>query len=151
MGKKQEQVAKARIVVERGGERWSLLSVKRAEGETKHGKLEMLGGHLDGDESPIEALLRELREEEDTGLLAEKVSAEPPPHLSMDVAGALHHVFCFDLDDADLAHLQHNPAESLGFELVRTAELEAGMHRDRLTSRTRQVLEALQQLRKKVS
>ena len=151
MGKKQEQVAKARIAVQRGGERWSLLSVKRAEGKAKHGKLEMLGGHLDGDESPIEALIRELREEEETGLLSEKVSAELPPHVSIDVAGALHHVFWFDVDNGDLAHLQYSPEESLGFELVLTSELEAGEHRHRLTSRTRQVLEALQHPRKKES
>ena len=80
MAKKTNSVAKVRIIVLRDCGRFVLMSRKRAIGKPKHNKLEFPGGHLDGDESPIAALVRELREEEQSGILAieQRLSVRQP-------------------------------------------------------------------------
>ena len=144
MTKDMDHVAKVRIVVaDQEGEHWALLSIKRVEGKRKHGKLEMLGGHLDQKESPLEALIRELGEEERTGYLSERVRALESQPLELDAGGALHHLFELVISEQEFKELQHNPKESLGFELIRMSELRDGQHWDRLTRRTQRILEAL--------
>jgi len=142
MTAKQDPVAKARIVIVEDGRTWSLLSRKRAEGKSKHDKLEMLGGRLEPDETPLRALIRELGEEETTGTLAAIVSRDQPTHRTEVVDHAPHHLFELRLTVTDCADLRHDEAESLGFERLPTAELEAGAHRERLTWRTRRIFEA---------
>ncbi len=142
MAKKKDQVVKARILVIRDDGCWSLLSRKRSCDKRKHGKLEMLGGHLDGKESPIEALIRELREEEKTGKLASYVERHSPSHQTKVAGRATHHLFEFTLSNAKYEQLKHHPCESLGFELLPTSELNARQHWKRLTHRTRKILEA---------
>ena len=135
-------VAKARIIVTVGGERWYLFSRKRSDSTGKHDKLEMLGGHLDDDESPTEALARELREEEATGTLADLAAQEPPPYVEREAGGATHYLFALEISEPDYTRLEADPSESLGYVLVRESELDAGQHRDRLTPRTRAILDA---------
>lgn len=142
MAKKKDQVAKARILVIRDDGCWSLLSRKRSSDERKHGKLEMLGGHLDGKESPIEALIRELHEEEKTGKLASTVEEHTPSYQTKVAGGATHHLFEVTLSNEIYEQLKHHPRESLGFELLPTAELNTLLHWERLTNRTRKILEA---------
>lgn len=116
---------------------------KRADGDPKrHDKLEMLGGHLEEGESPRTALLRELSEEEASGELARLVEAADPPFRSQAADGAPHHLFEVTLEAAAADAFRHDPDESLGFEFVRTEELEAGVMDDRLTPRTRKILGA---------
>jgi hypothetical protein len=138
-----DRVAKVRISVIRGGERHYLLSIKRAEGKAKHGRLEFLGGHIDNAEDPLEGLIRELAEEEKTGTLAKRARAVAPDPKSMDVAGAHQYLFELEIDEAEYAHLVPDPEESLGFELVTNSALHSKELRSRLTSRTRQIVEAL--------
>jgi 8-oxo-dGTP pyrophosphatase MutT (NUDIX family) len=143
-----DQVTKVRIVVvDQDGEHWALLSIKKAEGKSKHGKLEMLGGRMDQDESPLEALIRELGEEEQTGFLSEGVRTLEPEPLIIHAGGALHHLFELKISEQEFTGLRHDPKESLGFELVRISELEAGEHWDRITWRTQRILEALAERR----
>lgn len=142
MAKKQDQVAKARILVIRDDGCWSLLSRKRSGDERKHGKLEMLGGRLDGKEFPFEALIRELREEEETGKLASYVERHSPSYQTKVAGRATHHLFEVTLPNAKYEQLKHHPRESLGFELLPTSELNARQHWKRLTYRTRKILEA---------
>ncbi len=142
MTAKQDPVAKARIVIGERGRTWSLLSRKRADGKSTHDKLEMLGGRLEPDETPLRALIRELEEEETTGGLAAIVARDEPTHRTEIVDHAPHHLFELRLTVADCADLRHDQAESLGFERVPTAELEAGAHWDRLTWRTQRIFEA---------
>ena len=138
-----DEVAKARILVMRGGQCWSLLSRKRAEGDPqRHDKLEMLGGHLEVGESPRVALGRELAEEESSGRLARLVEQARPRFRSEVADGALHHLFELEIDDFEAESLSHDPEESLGFELVPTRELESGALDERLTPRTRHILKA---------
>ena len=140
MARKTDAVAKARIVVVRDGARLALMSRKNARGKSKHGKLEMLGGHLDGDEPPIVALVRELREEERTGTLAEIVERNASAWETRTVDQAPHHLFEITITETEYSHLEAHPKESLGFELVPVADLAAGRIEDRLTYRTREIL-----------
>ena len=138
-----DEVAKVRILVKSGGQTRSFLSRKRAEGDPRrHDKLEMLGGHLELGESPRAALLRELAEEESSGLLARLVERARPGFRSQVADGALHHLFEVAIDASEADSLQHDREESLGFELVPTDELEAGKLDQRLTPRTRRILKA---------
>lgn len=102
----------------------------------------MLGGHLDEGESPRAALLRELSEEESTGSLARIAGDRAPRHRSEVADGALHHLFELLLEESEARALLPDPDESLGFEWVRTRELEAGELDQRLTPRTRKILKA---------
>ncbi len=138
----EDQVAKIRITLDQGGRTWALMSRKRAPGERKHGKLEFFGGHLDPGEEPFEALLRELREEELSGTLAARaLHAEPVPFVS-DLPGVPHHLYELPIDAADFDTLTFDPVESLGLVLVPLDELRAGDWTERVTPRTRAILEA---------
>ena len=138
----QSPVAKARIVIEDGDRRSALLSRKNAPGRRAHAKLEMLGGHLDDDETAYEAIVRELREEEGSGVLARILAKEQPPSRMAIVDGAPHHLFEVRVTAAQCEGVHHDPHESLGFEQVPIESLDAGAHDDDLTYRTRLILEA---------
>ncbi|MEP6690347.1 MAG: NUDIX domain-containing protein [Gemmatimonadaceae bacterium] len=58
-------------VLRRRGSAWQLLLLQRASGTRSTGAWEVVHGHVDGDERPEEAALRELAEE--TGLPAERL------------------------------------------------------------------------------
>ena len=141
MSEARVPVAKARIVLLDGGEELSLMSRKRADGKPKHGQLEMLGGHLEAGEGPLDGLIRELREEERTGTLAACAARQTPPFATKTVDDAVHYLFELRLDDGDVRDLKPNPEESLGFELVPTADL-VSVHWDQLTWRTQRLFEA---------
>lgn len=140
---KTDAVAKLRIAVLRNGTRWNLMSRKRKRdtADSNHDKLEMLGGHLDGEESPRQALVRECREEEATGRLAAWVEQRRPPFATKIVDGAAHHLFELTLSDDEAAGLIARPEESLGFRLVNAEALDDG----ELTYRTGLILRAFAQ------
>lgn len=149
MATKKEQVAKLRLTVKRDGERWYVLSKKRArEGQEKHGKLEMLGGHLNPGEGSFDAMVRELREEVSSNLLSGKVQEKDLERV-LDAGGACHYLYHLEITQEEFASLEPSPKESLGFELVRAVELEAGELHPRLTPRTRKIFDALAKSEKK--
>ena len=123
MSAKSDPIAKARVVLTSDAGDLVLLSRKRAEGRSNHGKLEMLGGHIELGETPYGGLIRELREEENTGALADIVERLAPGHRTMIVDEAPHHLFEIRIPADDCLELVHDPVESLGFERVPAAEL----------------------------
>ncbi|MEO6068715.1 MAG: NUDIX domain-containing protein [Gemmatimonadota bacterium] len=58
-------------ILRRAVDAWELLTLRRAAGTRCTGAWEVVHGHLEGDERPVAAALRELREE--TGFEAERV------------------------------------------------------------------------------
>ncbi len=137
------EVAKLLATVTIEGRQHLLLSRKRAHGEQKHGQLELLGGRLD-DDPPFEGLLRELEEEEDSGLLAELVASRRPTAERLELPGAVYHVYRLEIDPDDLGLLVPHESESLGFELVPTEALADPGFWVELTERTVQTLARLE-------
>ena len=142
MTKGMDPVAKIRILVLGNGERRCLMSRKRAKGRSRHKKLEFLGGHLERGESPIQALIRELREEERTGTLATIVADRNPSFSTNDVDEAEHHLFELTISSEECDRLEADRRESLGFVRVSADDLESGALEEQLTHRTRLILEA---------
>jgi 8-oxo-dGTP pyrophosphatase MutT (NUDIX family) len=142
MGDITESVAKARILFVRGDEEWALLSRKNAEGMTKHGQLEMLGGHVENGEEPLPGLIRELREEERSGALADHVERLEPTYTAKTVDNSTHFLFEIRLPESEFSKLDPDPVESIGFELIPVTELQVGAHWEELTWRTKRIFEA---------
>jgi len=142
MSSHTDPVAKVRIVLVADGDTRALLSRKRADGKPNHGKFEMFGGHLEPGELPLQALLRELEEEETTGTLAKLVEHAGPQARTAVVDEAVHHLFEVELAATDCAELRHDPKESMGIARIPTTELAAGEHWDDLTWRTQRIFEA---------
>jgi 8-oxo-dGTP pyrophosphatase MutT (NUDIX family) len=107
----------AKIILECGDA--LLFSIKRAPGKPhKDRKLELLGGHMEAGESPSEGLIRELREEEETGLLAEKALRLLPAYEEIIVENSRHFIFRMPLEPEDLGRIRPSPSESFGYRLI---------------------------------
>lgn len=128
------QVAKALVSVER--KKFLLFSRKRAPGTDKHGRLELLGGHMDGGESPLEALVRELAEEEATGTLATRVRKSKPSSTAIPLSDAVYHVFRIGISLDDYLTLEPGHGESLGFHLVPLSLMTKRRLRSHFTDKT---------------
>ena len=134
------EVTKAIIVVA-GQPNHYLMSIKRDPGSSNEGKLEFLGGRMERDESPSEAVVRELREEEATGALAKLLKAKSPLHIQHQVKNAMHYFFPFEISEADYERLKHDPLESHGFCLVNGEQLQ--QCNKRYTRKTNGIIEIL--------
>ncbi len=143
MARESKPVAKARVRVRRAGGEWLLMSRKRAPGGERHDKLEMLGGHLNPREAPLEALIRELREEEVSGRLAAAAARSRPRPLELVADGTTHYLFDLEIGEEEFAQLKRNPRESLRFELVLRDPVEGGELDESLTPRSRKIFREL--------
>ena len=137
----KDPVAKIIVKVDRKDVPWLLFSIKRAKSPEKHGKLEFLGGHLEPGETPLQALVRELEEEEKSGLLSRKAAEEQPGFIEFEAGGAHHYLFEIVISENDYQIIEHDKRESLGFELIPASE--AVHHRQRLTPRSRKIFNVL--------
>jgi hypothetical protein len=135
-------VAKVIVSVHGFGPELLLFSRKKAKGTPKHGRLELLGGGMDEDD-PLEALVRELDEEEKTGTLAKKVRWEQPGPRTIHVDGETHYIFEIAISLAEYIDLQHSRKESMGLKVVPRSALSDGELYSRLTTRTQKILAAL--------
>lgn len=134
------EVTKAIILVA-GEANQYLMSIKRDPGSRNEGKLEFLGGRMEEGESPLEAVVRELGEEEASGELAKIIQAFSPMHIKHQVRNAMHYFFPLEIGAADYKKLKHDPLESHGFKLVDMSELE--QCNKRYTRKTNRIIEIL--------
>jgi hypothetical protein len=81
-------------------------------------RLELIGGTIVGDETPFEALLRELQEEETSGMLAEKARTLRPTPQQIVVYGEPHYIYRMTISGDEFERMIHDPEESYGFDLV---------------------------------
>ena len=135
------QVAKAIITVGDGADAHYLMSIKRDPGSKSDGKLEFLGGRFEGNEMPIEALVRELSEEESSGHLAKLASERATLFFTITTDGAEHFLFPFQVRTDEFELLCHDPRESFGFELLAPGHLKGDA--DKFTRKTVRILGAL--------
>lgn len=144
MPRESKGIAKARVEVRREGGEWLVMARKRAPGKPeKHGKLEMPGGRLEPGETPRQALVRELREEEATGRLAEAAERQLARPREFVADGEAHHLFDLEILEEEYRQLRPSLKESLGFELVPRKQAEEGELDARLTPRTREIFREL--------
>ena len=125
-----------------------LMVRKRAPGTEKDNRLEHLGGHIEEGESPLEGMLRELREEETTGLLASEMQRQHPSPLRFPLEGAEDQlIFELRIDSALARRLRADEAESYGLETVSAETLENDGKlrdfRDQLTPKTLAIYRAM--------
>ena len=90
------------------------------------GRLELLGGHVEAeDDGPFEALLRELGEEEETGLLAKEISRIRPADEKFKIGNRLQHVYRCNLGTFRWQALRPNRKEISTFVLVQRETIES--------------------------
>lgn len=128
-----------------------LMARKKAPGSPKDNRLEHLGGHLEAGETPFQGLVRELSEEDDSGLLAAaaKRRRPRPKRVTLHHRGSSEDQFLFTLsiEPQAVKKLKPNLAESYDFELVPAAALDTddGLSsiKPRLTPKTIAIYEAM--------
>lgn len=135
-------VAKIIVRVEGFGTPCLLLSRKKAKDTPRHGLFEFLGGGTEGGD-PFAALVRELEEEEKSGVLAHRVAAVRPAPRLITVQGDPHYIFELTIGLDEYFELRHSRGESLGFKVVPEALLRERRFYDRLTTRTQGIVTAL--------
>lgn len=116
-----------------------LMSLKRKQG-ADDARLEFLGGRHEKHESALDALVRELREEETTGYLAEYAETLAGPPVEIQVGEGHHFVFLMELTSECAGLLRHDPQESHGFQLVPSELLRPGQL---FTRKTNGILKSL--------
>ena len=129
------------IIVVSGMPNQYLMSIKRDPGSSNEGKLEFLGGRMEENETPSEAVIRELGEEEASGELAKIVSDRSPLHVQHQIKNAMHYIFPLEISKRDYNKLQHDPLESHGFRLIDGSLLQQ-CHK-RYTRKTNRIIEIL--------
>jgi 8-oxo-dGTP pyrophosphatase MutT (NUDIX family) len=137
----EREVTKAVVTVQTNVGLRVLMSIKRDRGRRTDGKLEFLGGRLDEGENPKDGLLRELSEEESTGMLARVAGVRAGRRHLIVVSDVLHYVYVIHLVSPEHRQLVPHPDESLGFRLVSERTLTANP-RD-LTSKTRKIFKEI--------
>lgn len=101
-----------------------LFSIKRSPFcPQKDQKLELVGGGIEMGETPMEGLIRELAEEESSGILAKKATLEVPQSRKVFVADEPHFIYDMAITQTDIDQLRMNDTESYGFQLLHKSEL----------------------------
>jgi 8-oxo-dGTP pyrophosphatase MutT (NUDIX family) len=137
-------------VLIRCGENY-LFSRKRAPGQKKDKHLEMLGGKLEKNEDPLDALIRETREEEASGLLADFLAREKPSYeevrVDLNVMDEPQYIFRIEMDPELVEQLKADPEESHGLEKIKAelfdSDYEMKYLRDQFTPKTVAILRAM--------
>lgn len=108
--------------------KYYIFSRKKAYGQRSNGLLELIGGHVESGETPLEALLREVQEEEETGILANLlVNIKLPPTevtVAVNGIGELHYIYYLNVSEEDSKKLKASNDESYGFEFIKTSLVE---------------------------
>lgn len=142
MEQEHQEVAKLIVRIRGFSGGTFLFSRKKAKGTPKHGMLELLGGGVDG-EPPLDGLVRELEEEEKSGLLARRVRLLAPEPRVFKIDGIPHHIFELSIDFDHYLDLRHSSKESLGFKVVPASMLRDDVLWSRLTEKTQRILAEL--------
>jgi 8-oxo-dGTP pyrophosphatase MutT (NUDIX family) len=99
------------------------------------GRLELLGGHVEAEDTgPFEALLRELGEEEKTGLLAKEIARIRPAGEKIMVGNRIQHVYHCSLGNFQWQALQPNRSEVSTFVLVQRETIEIPQYFQKMQS-----------------
>lgn len=95
-----------------------LFSEKRKPFSSDDRLLELLGGRLDNSETPFQGLIRELQEEDLSGMLANKVKSLNLQPRDIVVNNENHSIYEIEITQKEYNGLKYNPTESYGFHLI---------------------------------
>jgi len=98
-----------------------VFSYKNSSRPGLDGKLELIGGNIEANESPFEGLIRELKEEETTETLSQKASEIRPGSIKIYVNKQEHFIYFMSITQDEYKTLRHSPDESYGFKLIEDA------------------------------
>jgi hypothetical protein len=124
--------------------------IKRAPNNpAKDSKLELLGGGLDKGEKPLHALIRELKEEEESALLANKVAVLRPSPVEIVLEGDRHFIYHMVITKKELEGIRMSTHETYGYRLIPKATIitREGVERSTFTRRTVKIFDKLRNLR----
>ena len=98
---------------------------KRAYSAAKNHRLELVGGGMNAGETPFEAMLREAKEEEPSGIIAAALRAAAPEPDRVLVHGDVHYIYNVRITLLQRRRLRHDPVESHGFRAVRVGVIRS--------------------------
>lgn len=102
-----------------------LFSKKRAPWSSKKdNKLELIGGALEYNESPLSALIRELKEEEQSGILSKKVMTLNPIPSEIYVGNEPHFIYQITISNDEYSKTIYCHDESYGYQLIQRDIIE---------------------------
>jgi len=95
-----------------------VFSYKNSRRPGLDGRLELIGGNIEQYESPFEGLIRELQEEETSGILSNKADELRPASVQISVNKQEHFIYFMSILEEEFKSLRHSPEESYGFALI---------------------------------
>lgn len=110
-----KKVSKIFVLV---GDKYIFSKKRSPSSPKKDKKLELIGGGLDPKETFFQGLIRELQEEEESGILAQKAKALNPTYKEIIVKEDPHFIYSMDLNKDEFKKLIPNKKESYGFYLI---------------------------------
>ncbi len=125
-------------------------SIKKAPNDpARDGKLELLGGGVAKGEEPFQGLIRELKEEEESASVANKVARLQPVPVEIVVEDDRHFIYHLAIEEKDLEGIRMSSHESYGYRLMPKGTITKPGQLERLifTRRTVKIFHKLRKLR----
>lgn len=128
-----------------------LFAVKRAPSESaKDGKLELPGGGVDKRETPLQGLIRELAEEEESQVVARKAAELRLQPVEFTIEKDRHYIYHMPIAPHELEKIRMKSEETYGYELVsRPKIMDPSYMSDQMifTRRTTKIFHTLRSLK----
>lgn len=127
-----------------------LFAVKMApQDPVKHKKMELLGGGVEKGETPLEGLVRELTEEEQSSLLAHNAANLNLSPIEILIDADTHFIYHMPISGKDLEGIRISSQENEGYRLISGSAIRAAKKLDSevFTTRTVKIFDKLRKLR----
>ena len=111
--------------------------------------MELLGGGVAKGEEPFQGLIRELKEEEESASVANKVARLQPVPVEIVVEDDRHFIYHLAIEEKDLEGIRMSSHESYGYRLMPKGTITKPGQLERLifTRRTVKIFHKLRKLR----